>query len=256
MTAPQHVRTPQELLDEISRHWFVDDRRVLDLMDEQWPVIAARETCPEDAESCRLTMLSASALQLGQLRAVWRARAQSRFVALNWVEGCAAIMMTDIYPMLAVANDGYPDGTTLDVLRPCAAAVAVLDELVRFSSPPGSGHPVGPGPTLIARFVSEKTGLLLLIEGRFDEAEACYLRALHHAGSDSRGKGKVRAGLELVRYLRDLDAGGSGQVAADATAVIAAELAGGRHPDMAQIAATNAERMRSGRRDVLAYEIL
>lgn len=245
-----------ELLDAVRERWSVSPAEVLRLVTDQWRGVAARTLCAEDAESCRQAMLAAGALQKYAVAGMWKARALARFAALDWREGVAAILMVDVFKVLAVAHEGYPEGTTFDVLRPCPEALAIMDELRPFAEQGGRPHDFGPDAELLTRFRYEKTGFLLAVAGRFDDAEQHYEQALKHVLAEPRGQVKVRAGLELVRYLRDLAQGGSGTVAFAATEALAADPLMRRFSDMAAIADVNVERMREGGRNVLPYELL
>lgn len=256
MTSVTHDIPATELLAAVQDRWSVSPAEVLRLLTDQWPAVASRSRCAEDAEGCRQAMLAAGALREYVVAGMWKARALARFAALDWHEGVAAILMVDVFKVLAVAHEGYPDGTGFDVLRPCPEALAIIDELRPFAEQGGRPYDFGPDAELLTRFLHEKAGFLLAVAGRFDAAEECYEQALQHVFAEPRGQMKVRAGLELVRYLRDVEEGGSGAAAAAATATVAADPLMRRFSDIAAIADANVERMREGRRDVLPYELL
>lgn len=256
MTSATHHIPASEFLAAVQDRWSESPAEVLRLVTEQWSAIASRSRCAEDAEACRQAMLAAGALDEYVVTGMWKARALARFAALDWREGVAAILMVDVFKVLAVAHEGYPDGTTFDVLRPCPEALAIIDELRPFAERGGRPYDFGPDAELLTRFVHEKVGFLLAVEGRFDAAEERYEQALRHVIAEPRGQVKVRAGLELVRYLRDLAQGGRGAAASAATATLAANPLTRRFSDIAAIADANVERMREARRDVLPYELL
>ncbi|MGH3785668.1 MAG: hypothetical protein ACRDRG_03765 [Pseudonocardiaceae bacterium] len=97
---------------------------------------------------------------------------------------------------------------------------------------------------------------LIVLERRLDEAEGCYDQALTYVENEPRGRAKAQAGRELIRYMRDVESGGTGQQSAEATARIAADPAARKHVDMTRIAAVNSQRMRDQRMDPLPYEML
>jgi hypothetical protein len=249
--------TPSELLDVVRRSWSqgnYDD--VLGMVEAEWHMISTRSGQPEDAETCRLAMITAAERKRYSAYVVWQSRALARFVALDWHEGAAAVMMPNAFRLLAMANDNYPNGKTYDVLRPAPEALLVLEDLMSFCEGPERGFECGPTPELIARFVHEKSGFLLAIERRWDDSVAAYDRALAYAADESRGQVKVPLGRALVSYLSQRDAGRDGQEGADVTARLAVDPRTLAHQDLSQTAQANLERMRAGRFDLIPYEIL
>jgi len=118
--------TPSELLDVVRRSWSqgnYDD--VLGMVEAEWHMISTRSGQPEDAETCRLAMITAAERKRYSAYVVWQSRALARFVALDWHEGAAAVMMPNAFRLLAMANDNYPNGKTYDVLRPAPEALLV-----------------------------------------------------------------------------------------------------------------------------------
>jgi hypothetical protein len=256
--------TPRQLFEVVVGLRGRADDELLRTVAGEWPAMESRRATPEDAETCRLAMLAAMALSWHSINILWQARAYVKFLALDWREGVASVVMTNAFRLLAIANDNYPQGRSYDVLHPAPEAVKVLEALRPFAIGPGSGFDVGPTPALVARFIDEKSGFLLTLEKRWDEAEAAYDRALAQvaadpdASGDPHGKLRVQLGRELVRYLRESASGGDGRAAAAATAQLVKdneELLKGHHR-LSEIAGGNASRMLSGRADVLPYELL
>ena len=248
--------TPRELLDQVRVLWGTSDRDALDLADRNWAAINDRHGCPEDAETCRLAMVAA-ATQGHYLESVlWQSRALARFIALNWPEGAAAIMMTNVYRMLAIANADYLQGGTYDVLRPCPAALGVLDELKRFANGSDSIFDFGPTAELVARIIDEKTAFLLSLEHRWSDALRSYASAAKHVANEPRGQVKIQLGEQLVIYLRDRERGGDGLRAATQTNELARDSRTLQNIDLRRTAEINASRMQAGRADLLPYEIL
>lgn len=249
--------TPEELLGALRVAWSACDYEgVLSTVTGQWPAINSRSERPEDAETCRLAMISAASLKLYAVGVLWQARALARFVALDWHEGAAAVIMSNAFRLLAIANDDFVDGETFDVLRPAPEAVQVLEELLPFTEGPGRGFTCGPTPELIARFVHEKSGFLLAVERRWEEALAAYDRALKYVALEPRGQVKVQLGRAAVSYLSERDAGRDGKEAVRLTEQLAADPRTLEHEDLTGTAQTNLKRMREGRLDLVPYEIL
>ena len=231
------------------------------LADDHWPQMLERAANPHDAETCRLVYLAHLERDDRDLRAVdrWRTRALARFGLLGWREGVAAVMMSTVFVILAQDNDDYPAGTTLDVLRPSPDALDLLAELEPFTVGEGSGFRVGPrspNPALIARFVHEKRGFLLLLAQRYDEAQASYRRAATAALGSPRGELKVAAGAALVEYLSHLDGGGDLRESLAATRAALEQARAQHEDDIATTAGHNAAVIAAGGRDLRAYEIL
>ncbi len=251
------MKTPGELLALVKRTWSDGDYRgVLEIAAAEWPAISSRSGPPEDAETCRLAMISAAAAKRYSESVLWQARAMTRFVALDWHEGAAAVIMTGTFRLLAMANDDYADGMTYDVLRPAPEAVLMLEDLVPFTKRPGRGFDCGPAPDLIARFVHEKSGFLLALERRWEDAFAAYDRAMDYVASEQRGQVKVPLGRAAVTYLSERAAGRDGHEGIAITEKLAADERTRHHDDLTRIAETNLERMRDGRPDLIPYEIL
>lgn len=230
---------------------------LLDFVASRWPEIASREPTPEDAEVCRLAMLSAVHAQDFPQSRLWRARALARFSALGWHEGTASILMGIAFEELARANDDYALGKTLDKIQSSDVALGIWDELERFTFGAESGFALGPGsPTqaVVRRFFYEKRGFLLLLSEDYASAREMYGRALQSAAGNIRGEVKVKLGLGLVDYLA---AGGLANAdAAEATAALGESAAASGHRDLADIAEANSKVMRAGGHELQAYEIL
>jgi hypothetical protein len=251
------VLTPSELLDAISGAWASTGHdAALGLAESQEHHLAARPPCAEDAESCRQAMLAAVRANSLEKAAAWRVRAISRFVAVGWISGLAAVMMTELYRVLELANDGYSRGRTLDVLRSSAAAHAVLDELPALAEADMSGFPFGPDPSLIHRFVAEKRGLLYCLERDYERAADCYARALLVAEGDPRGLVKVRAGALLAEYLEARGIGTADPGFAERTKAISTEATLAGQDDVAGWAAGNARAIKAGSPELVPYEML
>ena len=136
--------SPGELLDVVRRCWSQGDyHRVLSIVRAEWPSVSSRAKQPEDAETCRLAMLAAAAEHLYSDSVLWQARALARFVALDWHEGAAAVIMSTTFRLLAMANNDYMEGSTYDVLRPAPEALLALKELEPFAEGPGRGFECG-----------------------------------------------------------------------------------------------------------------
>ncbi|MEJ7783381.1 MAG: hypothetical protein WKF96_01170 [Solirubrobacteraceae bacterium] len=249
--------SPRELLDLIDKLWASQTpQAVLDTAAEHEADLIARSPQPEDAETCRQVMLAA--VRLGDLAEarVWRVRATRRFAAVGWPAGTAAILMTELYRALFEANDGYPDGKTLDVLRPAPDAARVLDELRPVAAGPASGFPFGPDPALIARFLHEKTGVVLMIEGDYAAAVSAFEAAIAFAAGEPRGKVKVELGKVLAEYLAAAPTGADAAQYADRTDQLAAEADAIGQNDIAEIARAKEAGMRAGSRGLSLYEML
>ena len=234
---------------------------LLKLANEHWNEMHARPASPHDAETCRLAMLASLKSEPPSLpsASLWRARGFSRFALVGWYEGVAALMMSSAFITLAGANDGYPNGHTLDHVRPSEEGLRILDELEPFADGPGSGIQVGldsPTPLLIARFLHEKRGFFELLFKHYDAARASYARAAEVAKGSRRGEIRVRAGLALVDYVSELDAGGTGKAAADDTEAVLGAAEAAEQDDIVRDAAHNLAVMRAGGRNLTSYEIL
>ena len=228
-----------------------DAEALVAAVDAQWPAMSRRAPTPEDAETCRLTMLAA--LQVPELAAeaaVWRARALSRATVVGWTECVAALAMGEAFRMLAVANEDFPRGRTLDVIKPVPAAVAALEELSVYLTAPDSGIRLGPmAPTraVVERFLHEKGGFLRLVQGDIAGARSSYAAAAQAAAGQPRGEVKVALGAALVEYVA-----GAGDPEPTRQLLPSAE----QWPDLATTARHNVAVMEAGGDDVLGYEIL
>jgi hypothetical protein len=189
---------------------------------------------------------------------MWRARALARFAAIGWVEGVASLIMGDALAELSRENNDYATGRTLDVIRPSAVALRIMEELERFTTGPDSGFrlgPASPSQPVLRRFFFEKRGFLLLLDGDFDAARESYDRALEAAGESVRGQVKVRLGRLLVDYLMRSGLEGGGAIAAE-TEALGQKALETSSADVARTAFINASVMRDGRAELRPYEIL
>ncbi|MBE2318339.1 hypothetical protein DVA67_020325 [Solirubrobacter sp. CPCC 204708] len=245
--------TAAELYAKAAELFRDDQEALLELMHAQLESIEAREPNGHDAESCRLAMLAAA--PVGAQVGLWRARALARFGSVGWLEGVAMMIMSDAFRQLSVVNDDYVRGRTLDRMQMSEEALQMLRELRHFTA--GERRfDFGPTPALVARVLPEKSGFMLTVAGRLDEARASYERALAETKGDERGTIKVQAGLEVVGYLQALADGAQTEPFATATADLAERAAAAGQPDIARDAAHNAEVMRHRGRDLAPYEIL
>lgn len=231
------------------------------LAEGELAAIEDRPASPEDAETCRLIALSYISLPVQDHEAfvVWRTRALVRFAEVGWTEGIGAIAMGEAFRLLARANDDYPNGQTLDRVAPCPAAVAALDALRPLAVEPGSGimlGPSSPSPSLIARFIWEKRGALLLIARDFDSAAASYARAAQLVEDSTRGPIKVALGRALVDYVRAVENGEPIATAFETTEVLAEQAVSTGQTDLAATAASNLSVMPDRGLSVRLYEIL
>lgn len=228
------------------------------LVEASWAGLASREPCPEDAEVCRLVMLTAAQAQDYSAVRLWRARALSRFTAIGWVEGVAAIIMGEAFAELARENHDYTNGRTLDVIRPSAAALGILSEIERFTVGEGTPFVLGPGSPsrpVLRRLFYEKRGFLQLLTGDHDAAGHSYDLALTAAEASPRGRVKVRLGRLLIDYLQ-LQGREGAEVIATETEALAGEAFRAASPDVSQTADLNAAVMRQRGQQLVPYEIL
>lgn len=228
------------------------------LVEAQWTAMAARHASPADAETCRLTMLAAAQGQDYTAARVWRARALARFASVGWTEGIGSILMGEAFIELGIANSDYPEGRTLDVIKPSRAALDIIDELEHFTVGPGSGIALGPSSPsqrVLRRLFHEKRGFLQLVLGDVEAARLSYDRALDAAAGHTRGQIKVRLGRLLVDYLAEANLGTPGSQA-DMTEELSRAAQDVQSLDLAETAAANAAVMREGSRRVTPYEIL
>ncbi|ABL80555.1 MULTISPECIES: hypothetical protein [unclassified Nocardioides] len=242
---------------DLQSHTPEGGRSLLALADAEWHSMRAREANPYDAESCRLAMLAAAKQADFDSLRIWRSRALVRFAAIGWTEGVGAIVMSEAFSELARVNHDYAAGRTLDLIEPSPTAIAILDEIERFTQGPGSGHqlsPRSPSQASLKRLFHEKRGFLLLLRDQFEEARASYQRALAVAANE-RGKVKVNLALVLVDYLEALatraptcDGTGTSRLGT------IAQQAGS--DDVAEVAFRNADIMDAGGRALHPYEIL
>lgn len=235
-------------------------REALRLGEAEWHAIEARPPKAEDAESCRLISLSAGVLQDFTSADLWRDRARSIGERIPWPELLAALDMAMAFKALAIRNDDYPRGRTLDVIQGSPEAVEIMQNLAPVAEGPGSGIQVtlrSPNVELIRRFVFEKAGSFQLALGDYDRAVQSFAKAVE-AAEGPRGKLKARGGLALANYGRAL-------LQNDDTAVVAAlaetqdvaqqsDEAG--EADVAATGTHNAEVMMRRGRDLLLYELL
>lgn len=233
-----------------------DPAGALSLGNAHWTELAARDPNPHDAETCRLLSLAAIEQDSPDFvtAEVWRTRALARFTLTGWHEGVAAVVMGRAFTALSLANDDYVQGKSLDVVRGSQAALDLLDELGLFLRAAPSGISVGPrspSRSVLARFLHEKRGFLLLTLGRLDEARASYEKAAVVAEGNPRGTVKVRLGRALVDYL----AGARSTALAETTAAVE-EAVSLREEDLIEIGEHNIVVMKRGGSDLHPYEIL
>ena len=246
-----------ELLAQALKLWATDDAALVALAESEYGHLAERAPNPEDAETCRLTALSCIAELDTAAMVVWRARAFSRCAAIGWTCGVAALVMSDAFRILGMANNNYPGGHKLDVVHGDAQALAVIEELeVLLSVPDRVDVPFGPNPRLVRRWHCEKRAFLLLVSRRYDEALAWYDAAAQHVEQGSRGSIRVQLGREQTRYLAAPAQGRDGTEPTAVTGELAAVAAAALQADIARLAGQNHELMLAGRVDLLPYEML
>lgn len=220
----------------------------------RWREQEALPASVDDAEACRLLMLAATRLESWEEQVTWRARAMTRYTLLGWWEGIATLTMGEAFRALAIANEEYARGKTLNVIVGSPAAVSIIGELEFFLTLPGSGRTAGglsPNPRLLRRFLFEKRAFFRLVDRDVHGARADYERALAE-NEGLRGRIKVGLGLVLVDLL---DGTVDAAVAASATEALAAQL-DEEHGDLLEISAHNVETLRQGSPAVRAYEYL
>lgn len=233
----------------------------LSLGEAHWHEMESRAPTPEDAESCRLLAFSAVRLEEHPDGALWRSRARRIATAIPWPELIAVLDMSEAFIQMAVINEDYPLGRTLDVIKGFPGSIEILQRLHAVADGPESGivvTPRSPTTALIRRFVLEKTGSFQLAAGQTDAAATSFAAALEHA-EGARGALKARGGLALADYLRSLDADdlGSALAAARETRTVLEELVAlGEDEDTISVARHNAEVMERRGRDLLLYEVL
>jgi hypothetical protein len=252
---PSTELTRRQLLEEVRQLSGVDSAGLLRVAGDNMTAMTRRVATAEDAETCRLAMLAGSEAQRYADSTLWHGRALARFVALDWHSGAAAVLMTDFFRLLGMANQIGYQTCTVDQLQPAPLALELLAELRPFTRQAEPDRGFGPTPRLILRFIEEKSGFALMLGKDWDGARACYLRALDHVSGERRGEMKVPLGLALVDYLADRAAGRDGAPAARRTADLIA------HGDPTGLeflrsARTNLDRMADGRVDLLPYELL
>lgn len=252
--------TPRELFDQVDGTWWNDGAaQALALVTERWPEIAARPTLTaEDGEVCRQAYLAAKRLGFHEDALLWKVRALSRFAAVGWGVGAAAILMTEVHRLLARANDDYAAGKTLDLLQPSPHAAEVLEELRPFTGADAADprFDFGPTPTLIARFYHERRGILATIEGRYSDAEEAYAVAADAAANEPRGAIKVDGNRALAQYLAALDAGSEIEAQQERTRRVLSIATERELDDLAAWASHNVAAMERRSRAVLLYEML
>ena len=232
-------------------------RKLITLADESLAEMSARDSDPYDAETCRLVMLAAAKLDEFELMRVWRSRALARFAEVGWVEGVGMIIMSEAFTELSRANRFYQAGRTIDVLITSPTALAMLDEMARFTEGPGSGFELAgrsPSQASLRRLYPEKRGFLLLLGEDFQASRASYEVALA-AAANERGKVKVRLALLLVDYLGEL-AEGMPTSGGNETRRLGEQAAMVASSDLTEIAEHNAKVMDAGGRSLMPYEIL
>lgn len=233
-----------------------DPVAALSVGNAHWAEMAARDPNPHDAESCRLLSLAAIEQDPPDLEVaeLWRMRALARFTLTGWHEGVAAVVMGRAFGTLSRVNDDYIKGSTLDVIIGSQVALDLFDELSLFLDAEPSGISVGPrspNQGVLARFLHEKRGFLLLTLGRLAEARESYSQAAAVCKGNPRGEVKVRLGSALVDYLD-----GSAEAARDETRAaltVARELG---EIDLVEKGERNLAVMERGGRDLSPYEIL
>lgn len=251
--------SPRHLLDQVNHRWWSDPASVLAEVAQEWESIGHnRPPHAEDAEVCRQAMLAATSLGQPADARIWRMRALSRFVAVGWGVGAAAVLMTQMHEALSLANEGYVRGTTIDVLVPSDEAMAVLRELEPFATPDADDPRFDFGPTarLIARFVVEKQAMLHTIAGDYAAAERGYSAAAELAVDEPRGALKIRGGRLLVRYLDALDKGADTEQFSNLANELASEAAASDQLDIVAWASHNVSAMSVRSKSVQLYEML
>jgi hypothetical protein len=236
--------------------WGRRHEDVLDLVESQWPFVVPRWANKTDAETCRLAMLSAASIEREHDVSIWRARAMAGFALSGWSEGVGSIVMTEAFRAFAQDNEQFPEGKTVDVLRPSPTAELIIRELEPFTFTTPTSPGFGPTPATLSRWVSEKSGFLALVAGRFDDAEAHYDAAIVKARSDPRGEVKVVLGRELVRYLRSIHDGSSPLPSIQASESLVGDPRLIKAPDVEDALRANLVEMRAGTRRVHPYEDL
>lgn len=246
--------------------------QVLELVEERWLEVQARDACREDAETCRLAMIAAYQLaeeavklpknhRRGAWRvdqyhagALWRVRSLARAAGCGWIDGVMAIVMSEALRLQSGANgDGCRPGDVGYVVR--EEAFAILAEMEPYVGSRGSDGIYKPCPSFTGRQMHEKRAFLEAARGRWDEAVDGYERALEYVSSDRRGRVKVALNLSQVHYLRTQDASRR-RAEAERTFELAGRAAEERQHELAQKAFENARRMQRGAEELLTYEVL
>jgi hypothetical protein len=168
----------------------------------------------------------------------------------------AAVLMTDMFRALAAANDDYPTGQTIDVIRSSPEAEAIVDAVAVLAASRERQRPFGPTPELVKRFAHEKRGMLLTIAGRYEEADAAFAAAYDRTRNEPRGRVKVRAARILANYLAALRDGKDTAPMLRATRAIAEDAKRHNFDDIAGWAHQNVDAMSARSRAVRVYEML
>lgn len=226
----------------------------------EWSGMESRPANPEDAESCRLLMVSAAGLQEFNLARVWRSRARSIGERIPWPEMIAALNMSEAFAALSIRNDDYSRGRTLDLIEGSPEAVEIIQALANIAEGPGTGIHVTPrSPTiqLIRRFLFEKAGSFQLALGDDDSAAESFRQAAA-AAEGPRGSMKTHGGLAIANYRRGL--GSDDETAVEQafrdTRDIERRADDAGETDVAATAAHNGAVMGRRGQDLLLYEIL
>jgi tetratricopeptide (TPR) repeat protein len=236
----------------------IDPKAALLLGNAHWEAMSARDPNPHDAESCRLLSLAAIEQETPDflLADLWRDRALELFTRVGWYEGVATVLMSKAFKALAVRNDDFPQGKTLDVIKGSADAASQMDEMLPILQLGPSGFSVGdrsPSLEVVRRFYHEKRGFLLLAMGRLDDARDSYRRAADAAVGNPRGTVKVRLGTALVDYM----AGSRTMALADTRSAVADACTLGRDGvDLVRDGEYNITVMERGGEELRPYEIL
>jgi hypothetical protein len=245
---------PSDLLLRIYEMNKLDDpARIVELVEAEWPSFRSVAPTSIEAEICRQAMLACYRQRRYYDGYLWRMRAMIRAASAGWLYGVAALLQTEALRIQAQENGDRQPMTPGYVVLP--QALAILDEMRPFA---GAHGPIGvpqPSPQLIGRMYHEKRAFLLLASGRYSDALAAYDSALAFVADDERGRLKVRGGRALVLYLSARDASARAE-AMEETTQVANECARLGQREIGRIASENVERMKTGRAELLPYEVL